>query len=256
MILVDTSEPDNIKRYLSQMLPMQVDSLNQKSMADYWFTSVEGRRIQVNRTQAGELLGNIDSFEDELRRYYNSADETFAIVEGIISPYRLTGAKVAMAITTKPIAPPGSLFAYSVTDKGFIYTERVYQVSNKMLKAWLLNIDHAGISVIYTINDMDTAATLAAMYENQQKTEHTTLQRYIKPRITIRSHNPHVQALVNLSQAYKLDIGEVKAEALIDYFNNLENILLAEKSELMVVGGIGPTIAQKLKDSLGVIYES
>jgi excinuclease UvrABC nuclease subunit len=251
MIFVDTAEPDDIIKFIKQSVPVEVGSLNQKSIADYFFIAADGHRVQVNRTQAGELLGNIDSFEDELRRYYNSAEETYAIIEGVISPYKITGGKMPSAISAKPNAPPGSLYAYSVSDKGFIYKERAYNVSNKMLKSWLMQIDKCGITVFYTVNYADTAAALVAFYDNLQKTEHSTLQRYIKPHIIVRSHNPHVQALVNLSQAYRLDIGEVKAEALIERFESLGRVLLAEVGELCTVEGIGQKTAEKLLQVIG-----
>lgn len=253
MIFVDTAEPVEIINFIKQSVPVEVSPLNQKSIADYFFIAADGHRVQLNRTQSGELLGDIDSFEDELRRYYNSAEENYAINEGIISPYKISGGHMPSAISAKPLAPPGSMYAYAVSDKGFIYKERAYNVSNKMFKAWLLQIDKAGITVVNTVNNFDTAATIVAFYSNLQKPEwsHSTLQRYIKPKIIVRAHNTHVQALVNLSQAYKLDIGEVKAEALIEHFGSLGRVLLAEVDELCVVEGIGKKTAEKLLEVIG-----
>jgi ERCC4-type nuclease len=156
----------------------------------------------------------------------------------------------AISIRKAPL-PPGALYAYAVSTKGWIYSEREFRISNKMFKAWLYQIDKAGISVVYTINDIDTAASLVAIYENSQKTEHQTLQRYLRPRITVAGHNVHVQALINLSSAYKLDIGEVKAQALIDEFGTLGAILLSEVDELTRVEGIGKLTAEKLLKAIG-----
>jgi excinuclease UvrABC nuclease subunit len=221
-------------------------------MADYFFIAADGHKIQCNRTQAGELLSNVDSFEDELRRYYNNADETYAIIEGIISPYKLSNAKMPSdLLLRKTPTLPGALYGYAVSTKGWIYREQQFRISNKMFKAWLYQIDKAGISVIYTVNDIDTAASLVAVYENAQKTEHQTLQRYLRPRITVRGHNKHVQALINLSSAYKLNIGEVKAEALINEFGTLGAILLSDVSELCQVEGIGKGIAEGLLKAIG-----
>jgi len=251
-IYVDSAEPSDIVQYIRQTLPVQIEPLNQRSVADYFFVAADGHRVQVNRTQAAELLSNIESFEDELRRYYNSAEDTYAIIEGIISPYKIGAAKMPSDISIRRAAlPPGALYAYAVSDKGWIYSEHQYKISNKLFKAWLYQIDKAGISVLYTINDIDTAASLVAVYENSQKLEHTTLQRYIRPRIIVKDHNPHVQALINLSSAYKLDIGETKAQALIDEFGTLGAILLSEVDELVRVPGIGKGIAEKLLKSIG-----
>jgi excinuclease UvrABC nuclease subunit len=252
MIFVDTSEPDDIAEFIAQSVPVTRESLNNKLVADYFFLAADSHRVQVNRTQAGELLGNIDSFEDELRRYYNSAEETYAIIEGIISPYKISNAKMPTELSIRKSAPaPGALYAYAVSTKGWIYREQQYHISNKMFKAWLYQIDKAGISVVYTINDIDTAASLVAIYENSQKTEHQTLQRYLRPRISVRTHNKHVQALINLSSAYRLNIGEVKAKALIDEFGTLGAILLSDPQELCRVNGIGMGIAEGLLKAIG-----
>ena len=89
MILADTSEPNTIVKLLQQSIPTTVSPLNQHSIADYFFGNYEGKTKQFNRVQAGELVGNVDSMEDELKRYYDSADETNQIIEGLISPVKL-----------------------------------------------------------------------------------------------------------------------------------------------------------------------
>lgn len=250
MILIDIAEPAEICNLIKQTVPITIAPLNQASMADYRLSGFDGHSIQVNRTQAGELLSNIDSFEDELRRYYKSADEFYAVIEGIISPYKLSAIRSPQDISLRPLAPPGSLYTYAISDRGYIYDERVYNVSNKMFKAWLYQIDKAGITVMYTINYVDTAACLVALHENAQKAEHSTLQRYYKPKIRIKPHNPHVVALMALSSAYQLDVGQKKAEALIDYFGTVFNVLIASSGDLQEVEGIGPTIAKKIVNSI------
>lgn len=297
MILIDSSEPVELRELIAQSQSISVTALNQSSIADYFFTAIDGHRVQLNRTQAGELLSDIDSFEDELRRYYDSAEETYAIIEGIISPQPLTvfsakqyysiksgnlsfrqlrhdvkapaevsirvidGQADDLPLHTKPQA--NQLFSYKVEqviDKygdsmNLIVSGRSHQISPKLFKAWLLQLDKTGITVFHTINFVDTAASIVAFYENLQKTEHTTLQRYIKPKIHIKSRNPHVQALINLSQPYKLDIGETKAQAIIDYFGNLSNVLMSDVKTLCEVEGIGKTIATKLIDAIGADSE-
>ncbi|KKM76415.1 hypothetical protein LCGC14_1380300 [marine sediment metagenome] len=59
-----------------------VMSLNQSSRADYYFGGEDGKTRQFCRVQAGELLGNIDSEEDEFRRYYESADRAIQVAGG------------------------------------------------------------------------------------------------------------------------------------------------------------------------------
>ena len=263
MIYIDTAEPGNIIQLIQQSLPVEVVPLNQQGTADYSFLSADGHTVQVNRTQAGELLSNIDSFEDELSRYYNSADEFYAIIEGIVSPYPISmfskkRASGNISIRLEPkispmhkLPPTSYMYTYSVSDQGFIYNEHVYKVSNKMFKAWLMQIDKSGITVFNTINYADTATTLVAFYSNHQKMEHSTLQRYYKPRVLVKERNPHIQALVNLSSAYKLDIGEVKAKAIIEKFGCLANLMFADRAELENVAGIGKKTVDRLYDNIG-----
>lgn len=295
MILADTAEPSALIKYIQQTVPVNVVSLNQNNIADYQFNAIDGHTVQVNRTQAGELLGDIDSFEDELRRYYNSADETWVIIEGLVTPtplatltdkqyYAIKGGKLTFgeiryepksrippeALTVRHSFSSGStpthqdppyncMYAYhieGVTDRRgetmhLITGGRMYRMSPKMYAAWLLQLDKAGITVFRTVDYLDTATALVAFYENMQKPEHTTLQRYIKPKIQIRNLNPHVQALINLSHAYKLDIGEVKATAIMEEFGDLFSVMIANGDDLGKVKGVGKKTIDGLFEKIG-----
>jgi hypothetical protein len=254
MIFMDLAEPDNIEKIIAPVVPVVRGSLNQMNKADYVFGSMlDGRTIQVNRTQTAELLSNIDSFEDELSRYYNNANEFYAIIEGIISPFRLGSVKAnpKTSLTIRPKAPPGQLYTYSVSDSGFVFNEHLFDVSDTMYWAWRYQIDKAGITVMETINYVETAVAITAIYKNAQKSEHTTLNRYYKPRIHIKEKNVQVQALVNLSQAYKLNIGEVKAKQIIAQYGNLFNFLMADRGELERMDGIGKKTVDNIMEKVG-----
>jgi len=69
-LLIDSSEPDNIVRLLRQSVPVTVTNLNKLHMSDYYFSNYEGKTLQFSRKQAGELAGNVDEAEDQLRDYY------------------------------------------------------------------------------------------------------------------------------------------------------------------------------------------
>ena len=233
---------------------MTVLPLNQSSRADYYFGGSDDRTRQFCRVQVGELLGNIDSEEDELRRYYEQADENNQIIEGLISPIPLTRkSRDIEAISVRRAANPSVLFSYSVSEAGFIYNERAWDISASMLYAWVYRLGEAGINTYFTVNYVGTATFLSAVYKNcQQPVEkHTTLNRYYRPRIQIEKHNPLVQALVNLSSAYKLDIGEVKARSLAKRYKYLLDIAMADVNELCECEGIGKVIAKRLLESLG-----
>ena len=280
MILADTSEPDSIVRLLQQAIPESTKSpLNQNGVADYFFGNYEGKRIQFNRVQAGELVGDIDSMEDELKRYNDNADETNQIIEGLLSPVRLymkassaritnigEGMRSGGAYRTAPSSRDlgAKIFAYSVQPSGFIEHGHSFSTTRMSeLYAWIYRLSQLGVYTYYTNNWEETARFLITVYRNEQKPpdEHTTFKRIYRPRIYIRSEKDMskeelveyrlTKSLLFLSAAYKLGIGEVRAKALASRFCNILDIALAPISELAATEGVGKTMAEKLQRSLG-----
>lgn len=251
MILVDHSEPQEIISLLKQSAPVSVMPLNQTHRSDYYFGGEDGRTRQFSRKQAGELLANVDEAESQLRDYYNNADENYQIVEGLISSVPLTKRNRSLeAISVRSGARPTNMFSYKVAENGFIHSEHPWSVSASMLYAWLFSLDRAGITTYYTENYIGTAKLLAAIYKNCQKPpeEHTTLQRYIKPRIYIQEHNPHVLTLMGIMGA---ELGQVRSEALIDYFDTPFSVFMASVDELCEVDGIGKKTAERVLKAIG-----
>lgn len=266
--------------------------LNQSHRSDYYFGGEDGKSRQFGRVQAGELLADLDSMEDELRRYYDNADENYQIIEGIISPVpirlptdkqlaalhsgklkisqlhvppksmKLTGKAPHPSISIRgfPIYHEEGLYGYAVEPVmshegviGVIKGEYRYRVTSALLFAWLRGLERNGIITYYTVNWVQTAQFLAAFYNNEQKPpgEHTTLQRYIRPRIVIKEHNPFVKALMSLSIVYQLGIGEDKATSIATVYNSILDIAMASVEELCDIGGIGRKTAEKLLRAVG-----
>jgi ERCC4-type nuclease len=192
--------------------------------------------------------------EDELRRYYNNADENNQIIEGIISPFRLTKEqprgynRVSVRRETT-----GQLYTYKVEPNGYIHSAHCFETSSSEYFAWIRGLSRAGIATYYTINYVDTARLLSAIYRNEHKPPdaHTTLNRYTRPKIYIQEHNPFVKALMYLSAAYKLGIGEEKAKSIAARYKTIFDINMAEINELCECEGIGRKIAIKLLEALG-----
>lgn len=241
---------------MRQSVEVSVTNLNQLRMSDYYFCTVVGTTSQFSRKQAGELLSDIDEAEDQLRNYYDNADRNYQIVEGIISPVPLLVSKKKRSLDNISIRlgkTGGQLmFSYSVTDSGFIFGERDHRVSADGLAAWLHRLDCAGITTYYTINWVHTAKLLVAIYKNEQKPpeEHSTLQRYIKPKIAIKKHEPLVSALMGISLAYGVGIGEKKAEAIARQYCCLMDIASSSTTDIAKCSGIGKNIATKLLEAL------
>ena len=264
-ILVDSSEPQNIVNLLKQATEVVVSPLNQHLTADYCFSNYDGKRIQWGRVQAGELVGDIDSMEDEFKRYYNSADVTNQIIEGLISPVRLfmKGGSAPIfekeatdirqsRITTRDLG--ASIYCYHIEPSGFIPNGHSFSTARMAeLYAWIYRLDQVGISTFYTNNWEETARLLITVYRNEQKApdEHTTLKRVIRPHISTTDADPLVKALMSLSLVYKLGIGEVTAKALAGQYCSLLDIATTIESDLTSVDGVGRTTAKKLLVALG-----
>lgn len=280
MILVDTAEPDSIVRLLQQAIPATTkSSLNQSKIADYFFGSYEGRRIQFGRVQAGELVGDVDSMEDELKRYYNSADETNQIIEGLLSPVKLymkegsakihdisggrrSGGASATIPSTRDLG--ARIFAYPVQPSGFIeHGHSFTTVRISELYAWIYRLNQLGVSTFFTNNWEETARFLITVYRNEQKPPeaHSTFNRIYRPKVHIKTEKDmtkeevdyirFVKSLMFLSVAYRLGIGEVKARAIADKFCNILDLSTASLSELVEVEGVGRRMAENILSSLG-----
>lgn len=267
MILIDVAEPEEIFSLLKQSAEVTVLPLNQSSRADYFFGGDGTKTIQFNRVQAGELLGNIDSMEDELRRYYCSADINNQIIEGIITDCPLTRRDKSMeAVSVRMQSRPTTLFTYRVAPNGYLHSEHAYNESAEKYYAWLYRLKEAGVATFFTHNYIGTAKLIASVYHNTQREldSHNTLNRYYIPRITlgehdedgkrisIREQNPFIRALMSLSIVYHLDIGEKKATALYKSgYKTLYDLSYAEIKELCRVEGFGKLTAEKLLIALG-----
>ena len=254
MILLDSAEPEDIENLLKQSAPIARMNLNSTHRSDYYFAGVDFKTRQFSRKQSGELLSNLDEAEDQIRSYYENADENNQIVEGIISPVPITRKhnKLDM-ISVRHFDSAHHLFSYKVAANGYIFGEQAHSISAPEYFAWIYRLDQCGVSTYYTINYVDTAKLLIAIYNNCQKPEeeHTTLQRIIRPRIITRSPNPFIRALMSLSVVYKIGVGEDKATKIAAKYSSLFDLAMAEIKELTEIEGIGKRTAEKILAALG-----
>ena len=266
MILVDEHEPDNMVKLMKQSVTTVVSPLNHTHRSDFFFGNHDGKTFQFSRKQAGELIGNIDEAERQLADYYPNADYNYQIVEGWISPLPIHGIDIrdhsSLKVSVRELGQ--KLYCYQVQPNGHIERGHSFStVSASMLYAWLHRLDAAGISTYWTTNWVETARLLVVLYKNEQKPpeDHHTLTRIIRPHLYLKKEKdnsgyikepePLVKALVFLSDAYKIGVGEKKAKAIEEHYVNLVDIAMADVSELAQVKGIGNIIAKKLLTALG-----
>ena len=204
-ILIDNHEPQEIKYLIEQSVPtiMPQPGLNSQGLADYLFFACDGHRIQVERKQIYEVLGSMDSVEEQLQReLQNGVEETVLLIEGVCEP--IFGLK--MATQTWHKAGKG---------KNIMIPGKTYNTSYTGYQAWKNQLDKAGVTIVETFDYTATAMTLVALYQNAQKEEHRTLRRYIKDRIYVESNNPHILTLMGVKGG---GIGEEIAKAWIEIF--------------------------------------
>lgn len=267
MILVDTAEPEDIVQLLQQAAPVTVMPLNDTSRADYYFGGEDGKTRQFCRVQAGELLGDMASQEDELRRYYDNADQNGLVVEGFITDVPMSKSdRQAASASVRRAQRPNQLFAHRVTPAGFMLPGHSFNTSADKLYAWLFRIQECDVQLFFTHNLVGTAKLIAAMYANVQRPpdEHSTLNRYYIPhislgqkddkgkRITIREQNPFIRCLMAMSLIYGMDIGEKKATSIYKAgYKRLSDLVFATGEELTRIEGIGKGTAEKVLKAVG-----
>ena len=215
-LIVDSFEPTkDIIPLLQQSIPVTIYDLNLDGYADYFWTANDLHTIQAERKQNGELLADMDHVEVQLRKQYDKAEENLLIIEGFIIQ-----------------SPQGCLTLKRSRDGRFFYTDREYRSRYGELLSWLYQLDKSGITVYFTPDLQGTASLLVALYNNSQKEEHTTLNRYLKPKIYLAEHNPQV---INLMYLQGANLGEERAKALIERFGTLWGVLIQDVEVLQEV---------------------
>ena len=256
MLLVDSHEETCCPELVNQLrksIQVVVTNLNISLMSDYYFSNYEGRRFQYGRVQAMELLSNIDSMEDELSRYYENAEVNGQIIEGLISPIRIKNIDIHEHSKKVDIRNIGStIYGYKIHPNGVVEGHAFSGITASMYYAWIHRLAMAGIATYHSDNYIETARLIITLYKNEGKpaTEHSTLQRVIVPKIQLRQASEFVKALIFIGHAYKLDIGEVKANALAEKFVNIADLATASIDDVANVDKYGKNSAAKLLRAL------
>ena len=229
-IAVDTHEPSAMLQMLAQVVPAHIDRLNDDGYADYLWDGIEGSRTQAERKTWQDVLGGMDRIEDQLRRQMEAHPDVrlILLVEGIATP--------SMSGTTT--------WYESRTNKRILCAGKEFMLPIQAVYAWVYQVEKF-MEVYFTTGMVATARALTAFYKADQKAEHSTFQRYLKQ---VDWHpNPQVQGLICLARS----IGTTRAEALINQFGTVFNVLSASPEQLTMVEGIGPRLAHSLLRGVG-----
>ena len=229
MITIDIHEPSQALTLMDQSVSCKVEDLNGNGWADYRWQDYGGTYVHVERKTWGELLADLGHVEDQLRRHLSSQPKArlSLLLEGVTIPVASGSA----------ILRPANREAILI--KGHYSAIRLSQVY-----AWLYQIEKF-VEVYTTPNYEATCMALVAFYKGDQKETHETLHRHIK-KVTFHP-NPQVTGLMGLLP----DIGEKRAEALIDRFVTPWNVLSSTPEELATVPGIGKILSKTILQRVG-----
>ncbi len=254
-IEMDQNEPISIALYLSDCLDVERKLLNRPApepKPDYVFLNYEGKFVGVSRKQGGEWLGTIDSTEAQLLEEMGNVDYMALLIEGWFAP------------ATDDSGGSYS-WAPSLKSPTIAYQNRHYPQSHKGMRMKLASLHDKGILILQTANELDTAITLIALYEEEQKplAERTTFNRLTKEHYWIQEANlAKKDFALSLMGIRNARVGEEIALALADRFdtiaqlvNTLEAGADAEIAKLPLRHArrtVGPAAVSRLKGALGI----
>lgn len=226
---VDIYEPAEGVGLFRPVVPVRQMALNSKGFADYLWQGVD-RAHQVERKQWGELLGDLDSVENQLREEMQAHPdvETMLLVEGV-AVSSLGGTQT---------------FTRSRNKTGLFISRNSYRLSLDAVYAWLYQVS-GYMRIFFTADFPATVCAITRFYLADQKAEHNTFQRHLK---TATWHpNPQVRKLMALVDG----IGEEKAKELIETFGTVWQVLNMGPEHLQICAGIGPKLARKILREVG-----
>lgn len=229
---IDTHEPSEAFSLLSPALPrVEIELLNEMGYADYLWGGFDDTLHQAERKQWSELLSDLDSVEDQLRKQMQTHPEVkhMLIVEGIA----IQGASGVMVF--KPSRKQNILVCKGTYNKGL-----------GLVYPWLYQVSKF-TEVFFTSDLTATCVALASFCKSDQKEEHEhrTFHRHLK--IVTFHPNLQVQKLMALASG----VGEARAVALIQKFGTCWNVINASPEQLQTVEGIGPKVSLKLLREIG-----
>lgn len=219
--------------YIAPVVSCRVENLNEAGWADYRWTTAGGQVVQAERKTWGEVLANLDSVEDQLRRQRAAHPEArlLFVLEGWVDEH--------MSGTT--IIQPAAGKSGGIWARGHMSGTKLSRVYS-----WLYNVSEY-LEVFQTGNYAQTCQWLVAAYKQDQKQagEKTTFHRYFKD--IVFHADPQVLQLMGLMPG----LGEIRAKALITKFTTTWQVLNASPKQLELVPGIGPKLAVGLLRSVG-----
>ena len=230
IIYIDEHEPETAEAWLSPSISVQRTGLNRAGWADYMYGTHDGVE-HVERKQVGEILSDMDSVEDQLRRELLARPDArlWLLIEGL-----------AVYSNDRIIAKGMNV------ENGYVYEQRTYRTRPAKWARFLLALNRLGVLVVRTNNFYETCVNLVSLAKSGEK-PHTTLNRPVRPKIFYHQ-NPHVRTLMGIPDA---GLGPKKAAELVNKYGTVYKIMTRSPEELATVPGIGVKSARKLLRAFG-----
>lgn len=221
VLLGDSHEPKEAEQWFKGVVDYQVRALNEQGYADYVWLDHEGKLVQVERKQWGEILSGLDKIEDQVRGHLSRQPNarTALLIEGVV-----------VGITTG-----SNILKRSARNNFFV---EGYQSSIRLhqVYSWLYQVSKY-VEVYQTTDYYETCLALSAFFKSDQKAEHSTFQRYFKKIDFVM--DPRVAQFMGVFSG----VGEQRAKVLVEKFATLYNLLQASPKEIAQCSGIGEKLA-------------
>lgn len=253
MITCDSNEPVSIQMWISQSVPTDRELLNRPAILprpDYVWIDWAGRIVGVSRKQGGEFAGGIDATEAQLLDEMGGVDHMALLIEGWVTPAADGGCQTWIQRESKT----GTAY----------YKGKALGSSYKAMQGKLASFRAAGIDVIWTAGEYETAVCLVELYQWSQKTgeEHATFRRLIKEKYVLSVEDEQKRGMALLLMSIK-GVGEEAALAIAEDFDSLAKLWpwLQDAEHMKYVAAlplrsgkrsVGPAVVSRLRKGFGI----
>jgi hypothetical protein len=257
MIVVDSNESPEYDKYISPVVECSRENINQKPgqieiLPDFMIYN-GGKIAGGNHKQIGEIIGQLDEFEEQLQReiMFADCDYFFILIDGVVT-----------------VEPDGTCQIWkkgkNVWIPGFHYNTQYNRLARVLDMCWT-----RGIPVIRTTGVWENCLELIALHNSMgiPDGQHETFNRFIKKKFFINrqedgeSDEDWTKRAKFIKTLISIDSGGLGEEAAVslslffqDMYSLMQHMMIESIAELPMKSGrrIGPAIDQKLRNALGV----
>jgi len=211
IIYLDSHESVEFELALSQCVDVERYQLNPDKPDLYWIDSA-GRQRGWENKQSGELLGSLDSVEEQLTRELEGVDYLGLTVRGIITPTQDGYCQIWQKAKNNP---------------RIYVADQVYRTHYKSYAAWTSRCEANGIVVKEAADLAGLVLQVVAEYENSMKDDsaHHTFNRIIVLKQQVNEWDMDKRRVALQIMGCVPGVGKEIALALSDHFPSLKTLM-------------------------------